>query len=73
MRHLVASKGYNLVVPESVQALREALVDDIVENLDHAGVQFTATLREQITDEYLRPTTKDGHRQKLNNPPTSRL
>ena len=71
MRHLVSAKGYNLVVPETAQELREALVDDIAENLDLAGVQFTATLREQLTDEYLRPTSKTGHRQMLHNPDLS--
>ena len=71
LRHLASSKGYNLVVPESAQELREQLVDDLVESLDLAGVQFTVPLREQLTNEYLRPTSKDGHRQVLNNPDLS--
>ena len=40
LRHLETTRGYGLVVPATAQELREALVDDIAENLDFTGVQF---------------------------------
>ncbi len=68
LQHLAKTRGVNLVLPGSAEELREWLVEDIRENLDVVGDEFSLSLRCLITNEYLVQVSVTGARQHLHNP-----